>query len=53
MDIVLKTRIDTVLPFLNESQKRRYLAAEAISLGRGGITEISSISGVHKNTISA
>ena len=42
-----------VLPFLNERQKRMYLAAEAISLGRGGITEISAISGMHRNTISA
>ena len=53
MDTTLKARIDSVLPFLNESQKRRYLAAEAISLGRGGITEISAISGMHRNTISA
>ena len=53
MNMALKTRIDTVLPILNESQKRRYLAAEAISLGHGGITEISAISGMHRNTISA
>ncbi|MBQ9010125.1 MAG: ISAzo13 family transposase [Clostridia bacterium] len=53
MDTVVKERITAVLPLLNESQKRRYLAAEAISLGRGGIKEISAISGVHRNTISA
>ena len=53
MDVGLKKRITTVLPLLNESQKRRYLAAEAISLGHGGIKEISEISGVHRNTISA
>ena len=39
--------------FLNESQQRKYLASEAISLGRGGIKEVSAISGVHRNTISA
>ena len=49
----IQERITTVLPLLNESQKRRYLAAEAISLGHGGIQEISAISGMHRNTISA
>ena len=32
---------------------RKYLASEAISFGRGGISEVSAISGVHRNTISA
>ena len=36
-----------------ETQKRMYLALEATSLGRGGIKEVSAISGVHRNTISA
>ena len=31
---------------------RKYLASEAISLGREGITEVSAISGIHRNTIS-
>ncbi len=53
MDTAIHDRITTVLPLLNESQKRRYLAAEAISLGHGGIKEISAISGMHRNTISA
>ena len=52
MDTIIKDRITAVLPLLNESQKRRYLAAEAISLGHGGIKEISAISGMHRNTIS-
>ena len=36
---------------MDEDQKRKFLASEAISLGRGGIQEISAISGVHRNTI--
>ncbi|MDE6219405.1 MAG: ISAzo13 family transposase [Lachnospiraceae bacterium] len=47
------TRIKTNIQYLNESQLRKYLASEAISLGRGGIKEVSTISGVHRNTISA
>lgn len=46
-------RIKTNIKFLNESQLRKYLASEAISFGRGGISEVSAISGVHRNTISA
>jgi hypothetical protein len=42
-----------VLPWLDEDQRRKFLASEAISLGRGGIQEISAISGVHRNTIAA
>lgn len=43
--------INRVLPWLDENQKRKFLASEALSLGRGGIQEISAISGVHRNTI--
>ncbi len=46
-------RIKEVIPYLNEHQRRIYLAAEAESLGRGGITAISNLTGVHRNTISA
>lgn len=53
MDKNVKKRIETLTPHLNECQKRMYLALEADSIGRGGIKEVSSISGVHRNTISA
>ena len=43
--ILIKQRIDTMLPYLNEKQSRLYLANEAISYGWGGITLISSLSG--------
>lgn len=46
-------RINKVLPYLDEHQTRLYLAAESESLGRGGITKISELTGVHRNTISA
>jgi len=51
LDNTTKKRIKIVLPQLNESQKRRYLAAEAESLGRGGITAISEFTGVCRKTI--
>lgn len=46
-------RVRTVLQVLDERQKRLYLAAEAKSLGYGGISEISNITGVNRNTIKA
>lgn len=53
LDKVTEQRIATVLPMLNESQRRKYLAAEAESLGRGGIKAISDFTGVNPDTISA
>jgi len=47
----LKMRIETVMPTLNEYQRRRYLSAEAKSLGRGGITLVSRLSGVSRQTL--
>ena len=53
LDETTKQRIATVLPMLNESQRRKYLAAEAESLGKGGIKVISEFTGVSPDTISA
>jgi len=47
----LKTKIEIMLPLLNEKQRRIYLASEAQSYGYGGISEISRISGVSRTTI--
>jgi DNA-binding MurR/RpiR family transcriptional regulator len=52
MDRNIKNKIKTMLPFLNEKQKRIYLATEAEAIGHGGISEISRISGVSRVTIS-
>ena len=46
-------RVKQVLPILNETQRRIYLAAEAEALGHGGITQISMITGVSRVTITA
>ncbi len=40
-DEVIKTRVEMVLPALNERQRRFYLAAEAKSYGGGGKSKIS------------
>ena len=40
-------------PLLNERQKRLYLGAEAISYGWGGVSFVSNVSGVERNTIAS
>ena len=47
----MENRIKTMLPLLNERQRRIYLAAEAQSYGRGGISRVCEISGVSAFTI--
>ena len=51
MDKRTEDKILTILPMLNERQKRNYLASEAIALGRGGIKEVSKLTGVSRTTI--
>ncbi len=51
-DEVIKVRISSVLPMLDERQKRIYLAAEAKSIGWGGVTKISKLTSVSRKTIS-
>jgi transposase len=46
-----KIRIETMLPLLDERQKRIFLASEAKALGYGGIVQVSGISGVSRVTI--
>src|SRR5665811_1401360 len=50
-DEIVKIRIEKVLPFLNERQRRVYLGAEAQSIGRGGTTKIAQLSSVSRRTI--
>ena len=47
----MEERIMTMLPHLNEAQKRLFLASEAIAYGRGGISKAEQISGVSRVTI--
>jgi hypothetical protein len=49
--LALTTRIKAVVPTLNEYQRRRYLSAEAKSIGRGGISLVSRVSGVSRQTL--
>jgi len=48
---MLKTRIETVLPTLNEKQRRIYLASEAMTAGYGGITRVHEITGVSRSVL--
>ena len=47
----MENRIQTMLPMLNERQRRIFLASEAMSYGYGGISRVSEISGVSIPTI--
>jgi hypothetical protein len=49
----LQARIAAVLPALNEYQRRRYLAIEAKAIGYGGISLVSRLSGVSRQTLTA
>lgn len=52
-DNVLATKLATILPFLNERQRRLVLAAEARALGWGGVTRVAHAAGVTRPTIHA
>ena len=47
----LATKLKTVLPHLNEKQRRLFLAAEAKALGWGGISKVAHATGVSRVTI--
>ena len=47
----MEERIKRMLPLLDERQKRLFLANEAISYGRGGISVVSRMSGMSRTTI--
>ena len=47
----IKMRIETMLPILDERQRRIFLASEAKVLGHGGISKLSRICGVSRVTI--
>jgi len=48
---LVKERIHRMLPLLDERQKRLFLANEALSYGRGGVSYVSRISGMSRTTI--
>jgi transposase len=49
----IKTKYETIRPYLNERTSRIWVAVEAISLGRGGITKVASAVGFSRTTIHA
>jgi len=51
MEHALENRIRNMLPLLDERQRRLYLANEAKSIGYGGISQVSRISGISRVTI--
>ena len=51
MDSVVENRIKTMLPLLDEKQRRIYLATEAAGLGHGGLKAIHNLTGVSMTTI--
>lgn len=52
-DDLLKEKYDTLLPLLNEKQSRLVLAADAKSMGRGGLSKVARLSGVSRVTLNA
>jgi transposase len=50
-DTVLAEKLQSVLPYLNEKQRRILLASEARSLGYGGISRVARATGVSRPTI--
>jgi transposase len=52
-DDLLKEKYDTLLPLLNEKQTRLVLAADAKSMGRGGLSKVAKLSGVSRVTLNA
>jgi hypothetical protein len=49
----MQERIVTMMPMLNEKQRRLFLALEAKRYGWGGVTKVSQLSGVSRTTIRA
>lgn len=51
IDSLLAQKFAAILPQLNEKQRRLILAAEARSLGHGGISRVARASGVSRASI--
>jgi hypothetical protein len=52
-DILLKEKYDSLLPLLGEKETRLVLAADAKSMGRGGLSKVAKLSGVSRVTLNA
>lgn len=49
--VAIRTRIETMLPMLNEYQRRVFLSTEAKAYGYGGISLVSRLSGISRQTL--
>lgn len=52
-DALLKEKYNSLLPLLGEKETRLVLAADAKSLGRGGLSKVANLSGVSRVTLNA
>ncbi len=52
-DALLKEKYELLMPLLNEKETRIVLAADARSLGRGGLSKVSKLSGMSRVTLNA
>jgi len=50
-DKLIQMKYKKILPFLNEKQTRIVLAADAESMGRGGLSKVSKLSGISRVTL--
>lgn len=48
---VVRTKFEVLRPFLDERRRRLWAAAEALALGRGGVTAVAAATGLRRNTI--
>jgi Rhodopirellula transposase DDE domain len=51
VDRELKEKVTALLPYLNERQRRLFLAVEARALGYGGVAQVARAAGVSRPTI--
>jgi len=47
----IRTKFEALRPFLDERRRRLWAAAEAVALGRGGVTAVATATGLRRNTI--
>ena len=47
----VQNKYEKLLPYLNEKTRRIWAATEALSLGWGGITQVSKATGLSRTTI--
>ncbi len=52
LEQIISEKYNLLKPFLDEQKKRLFVAAEAISLGEGGISIVSRATGISRDTIS-